>query len=150
MLQGRGNAREEQTPTRHAGQAPATLPNPHHAPPHTHTRTQTQLHAHAQPTRTQARTPKPPPCLRHRYCHSCPLPLPLLLPLHRWDPSKLTAVVVGAGPTGALTAHYLAMRGYRVEVRGKERECVYVCVWGWGGWGLQGAVRGSDGAQHTD
>eukprot|EP00198_Chlamydomonas_reinhardtii_P010201 XP_001699538.1 predicted protein [Chlamydomonas reinhardtii] len=34
----------------------------------------------------------------------------------KWDPSKLTAVVVGAGPTGALTAHYLAMRGYRVEV----------------------------------
>ncbi|KAG2429476.1 hypothetical protein HXX76_010713 [Chlamydomonas incerta] len=34
----------------------------------------------------------------------------------KWDPSKLTAVVVGAGPTGALAAHYLAMRGYRVEV----------------------------------
>lgn len=34
----------------------------------------------------------------------------------RWDPSKLTAVVVGAGPTGCLAAHYLAMRGYRVAV----------------------------------
>ncbi|GLC51886.1 hypothetical protein PLESTB_000559400 [Pleodorina starrii] len=37
----------------------------------------------------------------------------------RWDPKTLTAVVVGAGPTGALAAHYLAMRGYRVEVYDK-------------------------------
>ncbi|GIL74383.1 hypothetical protein Vretimale_2101 [Volvox reticuliferus] len=37
----------------------------------------------------------------------------------RWDPTTLTAVVVGAGPTGALAAHYLAMRGYRVEVYDK-------------------------------
>ena len=28
-------------------------------------------------------------------------------------------MVVGAGPTGALAAHYLAMRGYRVEVYDK-------------------------------
>ncbi|EFJ50014.1 hypothetical protein VOLCADRAFT_117025 [Volvox carteri f. nagariensis] len=37
----------------------------------------------------------------------------------RWDPTTLTAVVVGAGPTGALAAHYLAMRGYKVEVYDK-------------------------------
>ncbi len=43
-----------------------------------------------------------------------PLHFPSLAP--SWDPSKLTAVVVGAGPTGCLAAHYLAMRGYRVAV----------------------------------
>ncbi|GLI66332.1 hypothetical protein VaNZ11_010112 [Volvox africanus] len=37
----------------------------------------------------------------------------------RWDPTTLTAIVVGAGPTGALAAIYLAMRGYRVEVYDK-------------------------------
>ncbi|KXZ43656.1 hypothetical protein GPECTOR_83g268 [Gonium pectorale] len=35
---------------------------------------------------------------------------------HRWDPSSLTAVVVGAGLSGSLAAHYLAMRGYSVRV----------------------------------
>ncbi|GFR45145.1 hypothetical protein Agub_g6526 [Astrephomene gubernaculifera] len=34
----------------------------------------------------------------------------------RWNPANLTALVVGAGPTGALAAHYLAMRGYGVVV----------------------------------
>ncbi|KAG2498634.1 hypothetical protein HYH03_003381 [Edaphochlamys debaryana] len=37
----------------------------------------------------------------------------------RWDPTKLTAVIVGAGPTGALAAHYFAMRGYTVQVYDK-------------------------------
>ena len=36
----------------------------------------------------------------------------------RWDPAKLTAVVIGCGLSGALASHYLAMRGYRVMVRG--------------------------------
>ncbi|MEW5312152.1 MAG: hypothetical protein WDW38_003800 [Sanguina aurantia] len=37
----------------------------------------------------------------------------------RWTPSTLHLVIVGAGPTGLLAAHYLAKRGYNVDVYDK-------------------------------